>query len=247
MGLFKKKSAPAKAAKKEEKKAKKAEKKAINKAKEKKGIKLFVKKLGDKAKSLGKDAPFAVLLPFKGVMKKKLDKAGITHDNSLKDISIKFAKSLGKMSHFEELHVSGLYEYDDDYLHAAAVSMRTAAKPQIAKTVITATPVKAGIGQAAVKAATGDVAGAVGTVIKTIVDYFKNLKDRKAKGEKLSEEEDKILVESEKVADQIVEAGKEEVEKQVATSIKDFLFSWKGGVALLVLIGLIYAAFKGQK
>ncbi len=180
----------------------------------------FLKKVKDKAKHLGQDAPFAVLLPFKKIMKNKLDKNNISHDNSLKDIAIQFAKHVHEFSHFECLEI--------DALHADATS---------------AGIVAGGLANAGASVATGNYTGAVKAIIQAIVNFFKHLKEKKTSGEKLTKDETQMLDQAEKVSDEIEDAVKDEVQGTIAERIRDFIFSWKGALALVALLALVYFAF----
>ncbi len=219
--------------KRKEKKAEKEKKKAIKKATKKEPkIKKFMKKLKSKVKALGKDAPFAILLPFKGPMKKHLDKKNIPHTNSLRDIVFQFAKDVHKFNHFESQMLHAVHM--DDAYHADEKKFDAEEKKMIAS----------GLAGTGVAVAAGDYAGAIKTLVKVVIDFFKHVKAKKDRGEKLSSEEEQLLEDAEAVTEQIKESAIETGQETLAENIRDFIFSWKGGLAILALILLIVFAFK---
>lgn len=211
--------------KRKEKREERTNKRQDRKEKRQEKFKKVINKLADKVRLVGQDIPFAPLLPFKKLMKNRLDEKGIPHDNSLKDVSIQFARSIGSMNNFEEMAVAGLY--------GDSVEGRDNALGKVG----------GGIVNAGIQAGTGNVTGAVSTVIKTIVEYFRNLKERKAKGETLSKDEEKLLSQAEDTAEAVKESAEEYAENTVAEKLRDFIFSWKGALSLLVLLVIVWMAF----
>lgn len=177
----------------------------------KRPFKKVVDKIKTKGKSLGQDAPFVVLLPFKPIMKHVLDAHHIAHADTLKDISIQFARHIHDFNNFDSIALDGL-SVDETTAQGSDGSV------QIIK-----------------------------TVISTVVTYFKNLKAKKDSGQKLTKEEETMLASADKVADQIKSAGEDEAQSTIAEMIRDFVFSWKGGLSAIALIALIYFTFFNKK
>lgn len=75
-----------------------------NKGGEKKG---WLKKAGDKIKGFVRNVgQFGVLLPFKKLLANALDKKGVSHDNTIEDISVKFYNTfLSKKNNYEAEHL----------------------------------------------------------------------------------------------------------------------------------------------
>lgn len=76
--------------------------------------------------------------------------------------------------------------------------------------------------------------------VQIVIEFFKQLKKRKDAGEKLSTEEEGMLNAVEQVTDSI----KDGAEEEAGSMIKEFLFSWKGGLLAVALILVIIFAFK---
>lgn len=97
-----------KTARKEKRKVKQTKRKAERKA-GKRGIKKlgkFVKKTG---KGIAETAALGILAPFKGPMKKALDKRGIAHTGKLDDISEKFFNYVVKDKDIQGTYEPGYY------------------------------------------------------------------------------------------------------------------------------------------
>lgn len=216
--------------KRKERKEERKEKKKAKKEAPKKGVKKFLQKVGNKLKKTGEDIKFAPVAPFKPIMKRYLDKRNIAHDNSLRDVAIQFAKNVGKFSHFEEQNLDTLYADGDQKLD-------TESKTAIAS----------GLAGAGIAAGAGDYAGAVKTIISTIIKFFKHLKEKKERGEKLSDEEENVLNQFEEMDEKITEAVQEEAELQTGMAVKDFIFSWKGGVSIIILLFIVFMLIRGTK
>ena len=191
-------------------------------------IKKFFKKLKSVASRLGHDAPFYPLLPFKHLMRKKLEANQIQHDGTLRGIATTFARKHKSFSHFEE-------QTFDDALTNNFVGLNIGEAGGV---------LVKGISGAGISAATGNYAGAVGDIIKAVTDYFKKLKEKKNKGEKLTKEEEKLLVGADKVTEDIANAAIAESKRTVSEKVSDFIFSWKGGLSVVGVVALGYFAFK---
>lgn len=259
------KAAPTKAAKKEIKKAGKEDIKNVKKiikTEKKAATKKVVSKVGGSIKKTGskleaglkkavgnvKDVAFAPLLPFKKVMTDALQKRGISFKGELSDIAPKFLNNIVRNS-FETTYEQNYYDsgtlISADHIDAKGVAKSAAASGS-------------GLIGIAGKAATGDVAGAASGLIAEILNYIRKLKDKKDKAkaqaeagqpvtDPLSPAEQAIIEQSEEVGAKLQEQVQEEIEGSIALSVKDFLFSWKGGVALGVLVLLIVVAVKKFK
>jgi hypothetical protein len=120
-----------------------------------------VKQIGSGIKKLaGKvlTAPaMAALLPFKGAMKKALNKRNIAHGNDLGDIARKFAATIIKKKNYD------LYcNYEQQFGHLLPLA---AAGPAIGPAMEIVDKMK------------------IGDILKMILDFFKNLLGLKGKGE----------------------------------------------------------------
>lgn len=245
------KKAPTKQAKKEIKKAGKKAVKDIKKViKVEKKIKR--KEVGNKLvnglkKSVGvaKDIPFAPLLPFKKIMIEALDKRNISHTNDLHDIAPKFLQNIVRNS-FTSPNDQSYYENGADMVLVHNID---------GKDLGTSVSKAGGTLGIVGKAATGDFVGAAGGLVSEILNYIRKLKDKKDRAkaeadaglpitEPLTPAEQDIITQSEKVGEQLQDMAKDEAENTVAHGVKSFIFSWKGGVALIVLIIVAYKAFK---
>lgn len=201
-----------------------------------------------KAVGVGKDVAFAPLLPFKKVMEDALAKRGISHNGKLHEIAPKFLQNVVRgsfeNSYEQNYHIDGaeiITSYDIDGRGVA----QSAAKGS-------------GLVGIAGKAATGDIAGAASGLIAEILNYIRKLKDKKDKAREqmeaglpvtdpLSPAEEGIIDGAEQVGEQLQDIAAEEIQNSIAFSVKDFLFSWKGAVALGVLVILIILAVKKFK
>ena len=80
---------------------------------------------------------------------------------------------------------------------------------------------------------------AVGTIIKTIVSFFKGLKKKKDSGQPLSNDEEKALEVAEKIGEDIEEIEKDEVEEGIGEKILEYW--WIGAIAI---VGILYLTRK---
>jgi len=233
-------------------------KQAIAKVKAK--VKTGAKKAGSKLekglqKAVGKakDIPFAPLFPFKKIMVDALNRRGVKHTNDLSDIVPKFYHSIVKNNF--QTPSDGYFEngntmvYTDHIDHVDAKSIAGS---------VTKTGTGGGAINVAAKFATGDIVGGASSLVTEILTYLRRLKDKKDKQQQekaaggvvsdpLTPEEEKILGAAEKTAESLQEVAKDEAEKTVANQVKEFIFSWKGGIALVVLVILIIVAVKKHK
>ena len=85
-----------------------------------------------------------------------------------------------------------------------------------------------------------------GAMVQIVLDFIKQLHDKKAKGEKLTPSEEAILSQSDKAlaATDIAANNAAKEENPTTDAIKEFIFSWKGGLALVAVLVLGYLAFK---
>ncbi len=131
-----------------------------------KKVGVIIKKDLAKVKMAAEDAPYILLLPFKGAMSQLLTQNGIAHTESLKDISQKFVgyinKTKIKKSSSTNL-LSGSALADESYNVSGADAL---------KSVSTATAQGGGNPVADAKAASD--------VIKFIMAWFKERKDKEA-------------------------------------------------------------------
>jgi hypothetical protein len=83
----------------------------------------------------------------------------------------------------------------------------------------------------------------ISSIVDIVLAFIKNLTSKKAEGEPMTEDEQKMLNDSEIAANQVV-TGNTETRggESVGETVKDFIFSWKGGLSLLGIILLIYFA-----
>lgn len=186
-------------------------------------IKTGIATVANNVKDAAADLPFAPLLPFKKLMTDFLDQHGVSHSGVLHEIVILFAKTLGNNPSF----VSGNhYEGFGNSLNANLVE-EAEVKPVDF------------IG-AAVSAGTGNP----GQLISLILKFFKQLKAKKEAGKPLTAIEQTILDKAEAVVDNVTQAAKDAAEDTVAAHVKEFIFSWKGGLTLVGIITLLYFALK---
>lgn len=184
MPLFKKKTAAQKAAKKAKKAAKKVERKKSG------GL---IKRIAKKAKTIlpAGDKGFAILLPFKGMMRKRLEKKNVKHDGSLKSIAIAFAKHVSGGKNFENFVDINNPSYNaaDPAMVAGSVAGAAVGNPQ-----------------------------AIAEIIKIVVDFIKGAKAKKEKADIQREsgvpvtdpptpDEEEIAVEADEVAEETVRAA----------------------------------------
>jgi hypothetical protein len=155
-----------------------AGKKALDKIKE------AGEKVIDKVKDGDLTALFLPILPFKVAMKKALEKKGIAHSNDLEDIARKFIAMVKNKNNFDS-HLTDLEK------EAAKETLKDNQKT---------------LAKAGVQIAAGDYAGGAKELVKVIVEYFKNVHDKKDK----SEDEKKLLNDAEKGVEDV--AGKESEE-----------------------------------
>lgn len=182
------------------------------KAKLKKAVQK-VKQAAKKVASKTKDVAFAPILPFKGVMRKALDRKGIKYDpNSLSQIAALFVHHVVKGNY-------GHFNYNLLYNG-----------PQHRMYIDGDTPQNI-------------VADVALTLVTTIINYLKNLKEKKDSGQPLTADEEQVLDAAGKVADQVVAVSGDVAEDTIAGMVKDFIFSWKGGLTLVLLVMLLLAAF----
>lgn len=217
-------------------------------------VKKTVKKVGSKLeKGLRKavtkvtDVPFAPLLPFKKTMVDALNKRGVKHTNDLSDIVPKFYHSIIK-NNFQTPNES-YFADGNEMVYAEHVDGKKVVS-SVAKT-----GTGGGAVNVAAKFATGDIVGGASALVAEVLTYLRKLKDRKDKQEAqkasgtvvsdpLTPEEEKILASAQATSKQLQDVAKEEAENTVAGQVKEFIFSWKGGIALIVLVGLIVLAAK---
>lgn len=186
-----------------------------------------LKNVASKVLTTAEDIPFAILLPFKGIMAGKLDSNHISHTSALHDIAIKFAAHVSGLKHFDANYFEGnsgtLYNVDTNELVGAGGSILSGA-------------------------ATGGATGAIAATIQAVVNYFKNLQAKKASGQPLTPEETKELAQGEQIASSVNATLTGVVEASITTRVKDFMFSWKGGVVLIVIVALVgYAVYSSGK
>lgn len=176
-------------------------------------------KVVSKGKNVVKNLPFATLLPFKGIMKNHLSKKGIKVNDDLANISVAFAKSVTGGQHF---YNPNMYDENPIMDFEGAVFRKD--------------PNQFSIGE--------DVAiAAAKAVINAVLEYFKQLKDKKNRGEKLTEDEQNLLDKTEKATQAVIDAGVD----TGMNAVKDFLFSWKGGLLLLGIIAGAVLLFSKKK
>lgn len=187
-------------------------------------IKAKLKKAAQKVKAAakkvvgkGKDAALAPVLPFKGLMRRELDRRGIKYNpNSLHEIAALFVHHIvkGQRGHFNYNLMEGggnhtMYiEGDTPHNIVADVAL---------------------------------------TLVTTIINYLKNLKAKKDAGQPLTQDEERVLDAAGKVADQVVAVSGDVAQDTIAGMVKDFIFSWKGGLTLILLVALLIAAFYNPK
>lgn len=205
-----------------------------------------LRKIGGKASGI----PFAALLPFKKVMTDALDKRAIKHTNDLSNIAPRFVQHIIKNSYQTP--------NDDSYYENGANMLTMAPFYADAKSVaqsVGSTTKGTGLIGIGANVATGNIAGAATGLVSEILNYIRKLKDKKDKAkvqqeagqpveDPLTDAEKEIISQSEKVGENLKDAVKEEAENSVAFSVKNFIFSWKGGVAAVALIGLVVFAIK---
>lgn len=186
-----------------------------------------IKDAAKSAISVGADLPFAPLLPLKPVMVAALDKRNIAHTSHLHDIAPKFVNHI----------VKGHASFDDSseaYDITSGVSFYNADE---------------GTGDSG--GSSGSSSGMsmtmIGSVIQMVINYFKKLKEKKDAGEPLSAEEQAILAKGEIIAKEVNDVVADAAKDTVAAKVRDFMFSWKGGLALVILVLLLIAAFSKKK
>lgn len=172
--------------------------------------------------TVGADIPFAPLLPLKPVMVAALDKRKIEHTSHLHDIAPKFVNHI----------VKGHSSFDDSaeaYDITSGVSMFDADESSESGG-------KSGMSMTM-----------IGSVIQMVINYFKKLKEKKDSGEPLSSEEQAILAKGEVIAKEVNDTVADAAKDTVAAKVRDFMFSWKGGLALVALVILLIVAFSKKK
>ncbi len=183
------------------------------------------------AKADIRDVPFAALLPFKGMMRNGLNEKKIAHVDHMYDIVPKFYNHVVRQNHFDSL--------DTEFAASPYYRLRHEADfENHADKAAVGAAVSAGA-NIAVAAATGNV----GQMVTEVLKYIKSLKDRKNAGKTLSPAEQKILDQAEDAADKIKIEAVDAAEESISDVIKEFVFSWKGIVSLVALLGLSYLAF----
>lgn len=88
-------------------------------------------------------------------------------------------------------------------------------------------------------------AEAASAIISTIIAFFQNIKDKKAKGEALSADEQRVLNTAESTINTVTDAAADSAQSALSSQVKDFIFSWKGGATLIGLI--ILFAWMGHR
>lgn len=172
-----------------------------------KKVAAVIKKGAAKVVDKATDISFALLLPFKPIMKRELAKANVPNDNTLSDIVPKFVK------HIVQNHSFDKYE---GYFREGSGTLYFEDGGESHNLV--------------------DVAI---ELVREVIEYFKRLKAKKAAGEQLTANESEVLNSAETVADLVVPAAEAEID--ITSQIKDFIFSWKGGVLLLIIgVGLFF-------
>lgn len=181
-----------------------------------KAIKTVVKQIGVAAG----EVLFAPLLIFKPVMEKHLSEHAVKRTGTgIHETTIDFAKHLGTptngaagiASHFES-GKSSMYE-----------PMSLDAQGNVTQ-------------QDLMQAATAMALGDLPAGIPVVLNYLKELGRREQTGKPpLTDAEKKILAGSKDAVSGIAQAAKE----TMSASIKGFLFSWKGGLLLVGIIGVV--------
>lgn len=143
---------------------------------------------------------FVVLAPFKKAMKKALDRKGIKYKNRLTDIAPKFVKHVvkdqknyetyqGDLKHFEEYEALENLEFLDGYeLYWANGEVANLTDELAEEGAKVGTQVAS-------------------SIIKAIVDFFKNLLKKKQSGQPMTDAENKMAELAEKgaaISDQVI-------------------------------------------
>lgn len=220
MGLFK--ANPIKKAARKEKRAEKKEVRA-EKREERGGTRLgvavkkvgkVVKQIGHTVLKVGENIAFAPIAIFKPMMIKELDRRGIAHTDMLHDIAPKFAK-----------HVTGHhFEYFEEQMFSTGdLKINFSEKNSDGKHLV-------------------DVVAS--SIVKAIVEFFKNLKKKKESGTPMSESETKLLNDSEAVINTVEDIAIETTQDSVVYQIKNFVFSWKGVASLAGIVVILLFLFK---
>ena len=200
-------------------------KKKIFKGKVKTAIKKAVQKIktvGKKIVNKAEDVPFLVLMPFKGLMNKALARKGVQHGSSLHETAIAFSKHIaGK--HFEETHDFEQKKCFDQVQMFSQPGVRILNNADAHYNIIE-------------EAASG--------IIKGILEFIKGLKKKADSGQPLTDLEKEVLDQAAIASDAVEKAGQDLIEDDISVRIKDFLFSWKGGLTLVGIVLLILYATK---
>lgn len=174
-----------------------------------------------------------VLAPFKPAMKKALDKKGIKYSNKMSDIATKFVKNVvksnknyenyqGDLKHYEEYEALENLEFLDQYeLYWANGEISNLLE-----------------GEAVAVGAEGAKVGGqiVTSVIKAVIDFFKNILKKKKEGQPMTDDEQKLAEIAEKgaaVADDLIRA-------EATQRTGEFVMDNK---TILIIVGVILAYF----
>ncbi len=183
-----------------------------------------------------RDLPFAPLLPFKGVMRDALHSSNVEHTDHLHDIVPKFHNHIVKANHFDDAETTfygnqnfALIQEEDTYPMRGNFNLSDSTKA---------------LASSAVSAASSAAVGNIGGMVTVVFNYIKGLVAKKKSGAPMTKQEEQILKSSETVAATIQSEGTNLVEESISERIKEFMFSWKGGVTIAAIILLIVVAIR---
>lgn len=205
----------------------------------KKGVHAVVK-IGKKVVDTG---AILVLAPFKKAMQHSLRSKGITPEKKMSKLAPQFVEHIIKSKHYEgQLHHLECYEYlenldDVNKLTSAEISKAFAQDHLDMLDQLDADNID-------VAKTAGDTAKSinpvVGSVISAIINFFKSLKEKKQRGEKLSEAEEKAL----QLADEGAKQADELIEKEAKQKVGGFIMDKKW---ILIIVGSLAVVFVGGK
>lgn len=181
-------------------------------------------------------ASFVVLAPFKGAMKKALDKKGVKYSNSMKDISEKFVSNVVQNKHYEQL-LSNLEHFEALDRLKTLQSYGDLSRLPCFEQDQTAARFSQWSDHAE------HLAMAIPAIIGAVMDFFAALKAKKESGAPMSKTENDILQAAEAGAAQADELIKKE---QAAAVGKFVIDKWLIGVILAaIVLGFLFFGRRG--
>ena len=192
------------------------------------GIGRGIHKVGQKVVEI---ETFVVLAPFKSAMKAALKSRKIKHTNKLSDIAPKFVKHVVKGRNFEN-YQGDLKHYEN---YEALENLETLEQYELYWAngeISNFDPVTTGAAAEGGKISLQ----VVSSIVKAVVDFFKNILKKKKEGKELTEEEAKLA----KIAEQGAAVSDQVIQDEIAANTGTWVMDNK---TMLILAAVIVAYF----